>query len=154
LIPTTYSPDPSAAAELDLAAESLVAVFAMARERAHLRLSSSQLQALLVVEREEGLNLRALADGMGMILSSASRLVDRLVAAGVLERGPSQLDRREISLTLTPAGRDLLHELRADRRRRLDAILDRMSPAARTALLKGLREFSQAAARTTLPVEP
>jgi len=72
---------------VDEAAASLFAIFEAAREQGHTRLSSSQLQALLAVERDEGLNLGALADTMGVILSSASRLCDRLVAAVPLGRG-------------------------------------------------------------------
>jgi DNA-binding MarR family transcriptional regulator len=133
--------------EVDLAAHALFAVFEAAREQARTRLSSSQLQALLLIERDEGLNLRTLADGLGVLLSSASRLCDRLIAAGMLGREVSPVDRREVSLTLTAAGRGLLAQLRVDRRRRLDAVLARMAPAARAALLRGLREFSRTANR-------
>jgi MarR family transcriptional regulator, organic hydroperoxide resistance regulator len=41
-----------------------------------------------------------------------SRLVDRLVEAGLVHRQPSEEDRRRIVLSLTPAGRKL--EKRAD----------------------------------------
>jgi DNA-binding MarR family transcriptional regulator len=77
-----------------------------------------------------------------MILSSASRLCDRLVAAGLIDREPSRADRREIALTLTPHGVGLLANLRAERRRRLAAVLAGMSETSRTALLRGLREFA------------
>jgi DNA-binding MarR family transcriptional regulator len=130
---------------VDCAAEALVAAFDAAREGARTRLSNSQLQALLVVERQEGLNLRALADELGAMLSSASRLCDRLVAAGMIERMAGQVDRREIALVLTGAGRRVLEQLRADRRDRLEEILARMSAAGRAALLRGLREFELAA---------
>ncbi len=133
--------------EVDLAAQALFAVFEAAREQARTRLSAAQLQALLLVEKDEGLNLRTLADGLGVLLSSASRLCDRLIAAGMIGREVSPVDRREVSLTLSSAGRDLLAELRVDRRRRLDTVLARMAPAARTALLRGLREFSRTANR-------
>ncbi|GAA1865211.1 MarR family winged helix-turn-helix transcriptional regulator [Asanoa iriomotensis] len=115
-----------------------------AREGAADRVSGSQLRAMLVVEEFDGINLRGLAGSLGMILSSASRLCDRLVAAGMLERFPGRTDRREISLHLTGTGRRLLDELRAERRRRLREVLLRMTPAARQALLRGLAEFSEA----------
>lgn len=130
---------------VDGAAEALIAAFDAAREGARTRLSASQLQALLVVERNEGLNLRALADELGAMLSSASRLCDRLVAAGMIERLVGQTDRREISLQLTGQGRDVLERLRADRQARLDAVLSRMTVAGRAALLRGLREFEMVA---------
>jgi DNA-binding MarR family transcriptional regulator len=135
------------AAAVDGEATALVALFEAAREQATTRLSASQLQALLVVEGDEGLNLGTLADRLGAILSSASRLCDRLVAAGMLDREPGPTDRREIRLTLTSAGQELLAGLRDDRRRRLDEVLTDMTPAGRDALLRGLREFARSARR-------
>jgi DNA-binding MarR family transcriptional regulator len=126
---------------VDAAAEALLSVWDAARESATNRVSGSQLRALLVVETYDGINLRGLAAQLGVILSSASRLCDRLVAAGVLERVPGRTDRREIALHLTPAGHRMLSDLRDDRRRRLAAVLERMSPGGRQALLRGLAEF-------------
>jgi DNA-binding MarR family transcriptional regulator len=132
------------AAAVDSAAESLLSVWDAAREGAADRVSGSQLRAMLVVEEYDGINLRGLAGSLGMILSSASRLCDRLVAAGMIERFPGRTDRREISLHLTRTGQRLLDGLRTERRRRLGEVLTQMSPAARQALLRGLSEFGAA----------
>jgi DNA-binding MarR family transcriptional regulator len=133
------------AAALDDAAQTLLSTWDAAREQSTPRLSSPQLSALMVVEREEGINLRGLAGRLRMILSSASRLCDRLVAAGLVERVPGRVDRREIALYLTPSSRQLLEELRAARLSMLVTVLDRMSPTGRAALIRGLSEFAAAA---------
>lgn len=133
------------AAALDLGVSALLAVWEAAREGAGSHLSGSQLRAVMVVEQEDGINLRRLSDRLGMLISSASRLCDRLVAAGMLERTPGLNDRREIALHLTPDAARLLDELRADRQRRLAAVLELMSPVGRAALLHGLAEFEAAA---------
>jgi len=133
------------AAALDDAAQALLATWEAAREQSTPRLSAAQLSALIVVEKDEGINLRTLAGRLRMILSSASRLCDRLVAAGLVERVPGRVDRREIALFLTPYSRQLLEELRASRLAMLGAVLDRMSPAGRAALVRGLTEFAHAA---------
>ncbi|MFR9775182.1 MarR family winged helix-turn-helix transcriptional regulator [Micromonospora sp. MS34] len=133
------------AAALDEAAGTLLAVWEAARERTTSRLSGAQLRAVMVVEQYDGINLRRLATLTDMLLSSASRLCDRLVAAGMLEREPGRYDRREISLHLTPAANRLLAELRAERRYRLDQILTGMTPEGRAALLRGMREFDEVA---------
>jgi DNA-binding MarR family transcriptional regulator len=138
-------PDPMRAAEVDDAAQALLAAWDAAREQATPRLSWPQLSALLVMERAEGVNLRGLAGELGMLLSSASRLCDRLVASGMVERVPGRVDRREIALYLTPSSRQLLDELRRTRRQMLAAVLQRMSTAGRAALIRGLTEFSAAA---------
>jgi DNA-binding MarR family transcriptional regulator len=138
-------PDPMHTAAIDDAAHALLLSFDIAREQVTPRLSAPQLNALLVVERAEGINLGGLAAEMSMLLSSASRLCDRLVASGMVERVPGRADRREIALYLTPASRALLGELRLIRRQALAAVLDKMSLTGRAALLRGLTEFAAAA---------
>jgi DNA-binding MarR family transcriptional regulator len=132
-------------AAVDDAAQALLAAWDSAREQATPRLSSPQLNALLVVERAEGINLRGLAGQLKMILSSASRLCDRLVASGMIERAPGRADRREIALYLTPSSRQLLDELRRTRRRMIGEVLERMSPGGRAALIRGLGEYAAVA---------
>ncbi|MEV5766821.1 MarR family transcriptional regulator [Micromonospora sp. NPDC052213] len=141
------------AAELDAVADALLTVWEAARERTTSRVSGAQLRAIMLVEQHDGINLRRLATGLDMLLSSASRLCDRLVAAGMLEREPGRLDRREISLHLTPEAHRLLAELRDDRRQQLAAILGDMTPEGRQALLVGMREFDEAARRRHASVQ-
>jgi DNA-binding MarR family transcriptional regulator len=138
-------PDPMHAAAIDDAAHALLSAWDAAREQVTPRLSAPQLNALLAVERSEGVNLGGLAAEMHMLLSSASRLCDRLVASGMVERVPGRADRREIALYLTPSSRALLAEMRRIRRQTLAATLERMSASGRTALLRGLSEFASAA---------
>jgi DNA-binding MarR family transcriptional regulator len=133
------------AAAIDDAAQALLVAWDMAREQATPRLSGPQLNALLVVERAEGINLGGLAAELTMLLSSASRLCDRLVASGMVERAPGRGDRREIALYLTSASRSALAEVRAARRRLLTGVLEKMSASGRAALLRGLTEFAAAA---------
>ncbi|MFG3557724.1 MarR family winged helix-turn-helix transcriptional regulator [Micromonospora sp. NPDC047557] len=135
------------AAALDAAAGALLGVWDSVREATASRVSGAQLRAVMVVEQHDGINLRRLATRLDMLLSSASRLCDRLVAAGMLEREPGRFDRREISLHLTPEARRLLAELRADRQKRIATVLAAMTPAGRTALVSGMREFDEAARR-------
>jgi DNA-binding MarR family transcriptional regulator len=148
-MPEHQGPDGPAsmrAAAVDDAAQALLSAWDAAREQATPRLSGPQLNALLVVERAEGINLRGLATQLKMILSSASRLCDRLVASGLVERVPGRSDRREIALFLTPSARQVLDHLRTTRRAMLATVLDRMSAPGQTALLRGLTEFAAAAA--------
>ncbi len=140
-------PETSMAAALDAAAAALLGIWESAREGTASRLSGAQLRAVMVVEQFDGINLRRLATRLDMLLSSASRLCDRLVAAGMLEREPGRFDRREISLHLTPEARRLVAELRADRRAQLAAVLAGMSREGRDALLRGMREFDETARR-------
>ena len=114
------------------------------RDRAELPTSAAQLHVLLIVERHRDINLSGLAGQLGSLVSSASRLCDRLEAAGLLHRvsGPGQ---RAVNLRLSPEGTALLDLLRRQRRDDLARVLARMPPSARTALAAGLGQFRAAA---------
>jgi DNA-binding MarR family transcriptional regulator len=53
-----------------------------------------------------------LAEALVITRGGLTKLVDRLVKAGLLERTFCETDRRVSYATLTPAGRDLLAEMR------------------------------------------
>ncbi|MFI6290931.1 MarR family transcriptional regulator [Nonomuraea sp. NPDC050790] len=136
-------------AAVESAAAALIAVWAHSRHSAATHVSSTQLQALLTIERHVEINLAGLGEALGALPSSTSRLCDRLEATGWVRRGASHDDRRELTIQLTPAGKDLLEKLRARRREDLAQVLEEMPPAARKALLRGLRAFTAAAERVT-----
>jgi DNA-binding MarR family transcriptional regulator len=119
------------------------------RETAELPTSAAQLHVLLIVERHRDINLSGLAAQLGALVSSASRLCDRLEAAGFLHRVPGT-SRRAVLLRLSPEGRDLLDRLRRQRREDLSRVLARMPPAARIALATGLAQFRAAAGKSSL----
>lgn len=130
---------------IEAAAGPLVAVWAHAAETEQSMVSHPQLRALTAIDRHGALNLNGLAAELGTIASSASRLVDRLVAAGLVERELSEATRREVTVTLRPAGRQLLERLQQVRRAEITSILGVMTPAAARALAHGMREFAAAA---------
>ncbi|MFG2357434.1 MarR family winged helix-turn-helix transcriptional regulator [Streptomyces sp. NPDC048521] len=108
--------------------------------------SPSQMRVLLMLEHQDGINLRTLADSLASTPPSTSRLCDRLVAAGFVERAVSPADRREVRLHLSSRGRGFLDDLRARREQELHAVLELMPAAKRTALLEGLEAFCNTAA--------
>jgi len=104
-------------------------------------LSAVQLRALTILQGNARGNLNGLAAAMGVTVSTASRLVDRLVAAGLVDRRPSPQTRREISLSLTPAGRGRLQ--RYDRLRIVGARarLEAVPPDRRDSVLAALEQL-------------
>jgi DNA-binding MarR family transcriptional regulator len=80
----------------------------LAQQLRPLGLTPSQAEVLRVLADHAPLTL----NGLGSLLvcesgSSPSRLVDRVVAQGLVNRRPSTTDGREIELTLTPEGERL-----------------------------------------------
>jgi DNA-binding MarR family transcriptional regulator len=61
--------------------------------------------ALALLAHEPGLSIRTLAAGVGLSHAGTVRLVDRLVAEGLIERRGHATDGRTRSLYLTAAGR-------------------------------------------------
>lgn len=104
-----------------------------------------QLRALTVLSLLEGeANLGRLADGMGVAVSTASRLVDRLVRAGFVDRRPSSRSRREVSLALTPAGQELLDRYDGLRLQSLRTALDELPEGARSDVARALAAYATA----------
>ncbi|MFG3200416.1 MarR family winged helix-turn-helix transcriptional regulator [Streptomyces sp. NPDC048192] len=108
--------------------------------------SASQLRVLHILEHHDGINLRTLAESLASTPPSTSRLCDRLVAAGFVERAVSAEDRREVRLHLSGPGRAFLADLRARRERELRKVLADMPAGKRIALLEGLEAFCATAA--------
>ncbi|MEV4201010.1 MarR family transcriptional regulator [Micromonospora globbae] len=142
---------PDLAAAIVAAADALVDVLDSAASRHHLSVSPTQLRVLSLISARPETNVNRLAELLDVVPSSASRLCDRLEATGLLRRAADQRDRREVRLTPTAAGEQLLRELAERRHRAVRAVLDRMSPRAQHELLLALLSFQQAA--TPAPAE-
>jgi DNA-binding MarR family transcriptional regulator len=108
-------------------------------------ISPVQLRALTALKLGGTVNLAQLAEEMGVTVSTASRLVDRLVALGWVNRAASERNRREISLSLTTSGRKLLRRFDDRRLARLTACLNRVPADRRDAVVAALADFADLA---------
>jgi DNA-binding MarR family transcriptional regulator len=72
-----------------------------------LGLTAPQADALVVIGQAGPLSLKELGDLLIAEAGHPSRLVDRLVEAGLVERRPADEDRRRVVLSLTSRGRRL-----------------------------------------------
>jgi DNA-binding MarR family transcriptional regulator len=109
-----------------------------------------QLRALTVLHRTPSANLAQLAEGMGVTVSTTSRLVDRLVAAGLVDRRTAAHTRREISLRLTARGRSTLARYDDLRLASLQRCLQALPDGDRETVTRGLRLLGVSA---SAPVE-
>jgi DNA-binding MarR family transcriptional regulator len=75
--------------------------------------TSQQYQAMLVIKTAESgrVMMRELSEQMLMQPHGAVQLVDRLAAAGFVERVPSETDKRSVLIALTAKGGGLLEDL-------------------------------------------
>jgi DNA-binding MarR family transcriptional regulator len=107
--------------------------------------SPVQLRALTAIGQRGRLNLAQLAEEMGVTVSTASRLVDRLVSVAWVNREPSASDRREISLSLTPTGEELLQRYDELRVHLLQECLRRVPADRRAAVIEALADLADLA---------
>jgi MarR family transcriptional regulator, organic hydroperoxide resistance regulator len=82
--------------------------------------TAAQADAITVIGQAEPLSLKSLGDLLIAEAGHPSRLVDRLVQAGWVERSDSADDRRRVVLSLTPEGRRLRKRIEAARQDVLD----------------------------------
>jgi DNA-binding MarR family transcriptional regulator len=85
------------------------------KETEQLGITARQATLLWLIKRSPGLSLAELASEEDISPPALSGNVDRLEAAGLVERTRSQTDRRRVGLRLTTAGEQLLRRVRARR---------------------------------------
>ncbi|HET7278112.1 MAG TPA: MarR family transcriptional regulator [Dermatophilaceae bacterium] len=73
-------------------------------------LSLAWLVALRVLQAEPGSRVQDLAEEIDISPGGASKVVDRLVSAGLVERAADDADRRVSRLSLTPRGRRVVQQ--------------------------------------------
>lgn len=128
-----------------LATRALVAISARSVAAVEEVVTLPQLRVLVMVASRKGLNLGAVARGLGVHPSNATRVCDRLVEAGLLDRQDDPADRRNLQLGLTDRGRGLVDEVMERRARAIAEVLDRMPALQRAALIPVLTTFAEAA---------
>ncbi|MFI5805953.1 MarR family winged helix-turn-helix transcriptional regulator [Streptomyces sp. NPDC051561] len=101
-------------------------------------MSTSQLRLMYVVDRQDGIRMRAVCQLLAASPPNVTRLCDRLQAAGFLERLPCPDSGREITLRLSPAGKRHLQRIREQRESMLHDAIDHLAVDERRALTKGL----------------
>jgi DNA-binding MarR family transcriptional regulator len=128
-----------------LAAQALVGVTAQSVAEVEDLVTLLQLRVLVLVASRGPLNLQALATAMGIHPSNATRACDRLVAAGLLRRSESSVDRRNLVLILTADGQQLVDTMVQRRRLAIAGVLERVPVARRRSLVAAMRAFGVAA---------
>jgi DNA-binding MarR family transcriptional regulator len=98
------------------------------KETEQLGVTARQSTLLWLVKRRPGLSLAELAAEEGISPPALSGHVDRLEAAGFIERVRSTEDRRRVGLRLTDEGAKLMRRVRARRTTWLAEHLQRLEP--------------------------
>lgn len=129
----------------------LVAVSARSLAQVEDRVTLPQFRMLVVLSSRGATKLVVLAELLGVAPSTAMRMVDRLIAAGLADRQTNPDNRRETLLRLTEEGRRTVENVTARRRQEIASIVERLAPRQRTALIEALTDFNRAGGEPPAP---
>lgn len=116
-------------------------------------LSLTQLRVLAIL-RDRRLRMSELADYLGLEKSTMSGLIDRAEQRGLVQRAPSDGDRRVVDVFLTPEGAALADRLRGDMVAWFRSLPQSLSPSEQRRLhelLGALLDASGSASPTSSP---
>lgn len=108
-------------------------------------LTLAQIQTLFLLYERDGQAVGELAAAMQARPPTVTGLTDRLEQHGFARRVGDSLDRRLVRVWLTPVGRQVLNEIRAESRSYLGQALELMGEARVAALAQLLDELVSAA---------
>jgi DNA-binding MarR family transcriptional regulator len=131
----------------------LVAVSARSLAGVEERVTLPQVRMLMVLSTRGATKLVTLADLLQVAPSTAMRMVDRLIAAGLADRQTNPVNRRETLLQLTEEGRRTTADITARRRAEIAAIVQRLTRTQRAALVEALTAFNEAGGEPLAPAE-
>lgn len=115
------------------------------------KVTLTQFRTLVVLEGHGEINLNRLAELLDVNASTAMRMIDRLLAAGMVIRRDNPANRREVLLGLTQRGRGLVRRVTAKRRKEIARIVTALPPGQRAGLTEALRSFAEAAGEPDAP---
>ncbi len=136
-------------AELLIASRVLVAVAARSLAALEGRLTLPQYRLLVVLRRRGPTNLSRLAEELAVNPSTALRMIDRLVAADLVQRGAHPDNRRQVILRLTRSGHAVVRRVTALRDREFSAIVGRIPERRLPQVIEALAIFNQASGEDT-----
>lgn len=104
-----------------------------------------QYRTLVVLAYQGPRRLADLAAALAVSPSTATRMCDRLVRKGLIDRTRDEFDRREVNLALTEGGRRLVDEVVQRRRLEVRELLHAIPEHERPGLVKALGVLAGAA---------
>ena len=104
-----------------------------------------QYRALVVLVSRGPQRVASLAEALAVTPPTATRMCDRLVKKRLLRRRTSSEDRREVHLSITPAGRQLVAEVTDRRRREIANLLADIPATDQAAMVELFGKLAEAA---------
>ena len=117
-------------------------------------LTLPQFRLLVALHGRGPLKHAAVAELLGVNPSTVTRMINRLVTSGLVDRQVSPTSRRESAVSLTAAGADVVREVTEHRRTEIARIVRRMPATARRGMVDALTAFTQAGGEPPVSSSP
>ena len=108
------------------------------------RVSLSQMHVLWLLQHHGAMAMSRLAELLGVSLSNASGIIDRMEEHGLIERERVPDDRRLVVVRPSAAGVRAILETETTRRERMRAVLGHLPASERPIVLAALRSLRRA----------
>lgn len=122
-----------------------------APEFAALDLTMAQAKLLYVVTAAGELTMSEIAQRLGVTISTASGAVDHLVGLGLISRNDDPANRRQVRVSTTTVGQDMLEQLRELSTRQLRALFDVLNDDDLAVIERAARLMTRAVGMTSSP---
>jgi DNA-binding MarR family transcriptional regulator len=134
-----------------LASRALVAIAARSLAAAPSHVTLAQYRLLVLLASRGPQIPSAIASDLGAAPSSVTRLCDRLVAKGLIARRASTDSRREVMLSISPEGRQVVDAVTRMRRREIERVVRAVPPSRRANVIEALNDLGSAAGEVPDP---
>ena len=142
---TRSAPDDGVVDAVLTASRTLVAVAERSLGAAAEEATLAQYRALVVLASRGPQRMVDLARALEVTAPTAGRMCDRLVRKGLIRRHRARADRREVQVSVTAAGREVVDQATVRRRELLAEILGRMPARQQAAVAAAFEVFAAAA---------
>ena len=108
-----------------------------------------QSRALVLLASQGPQRIIDIAEDLGVAPSTATRMCDRLGRKGLLRRYRTSTDRREVKVSLTGTGRELVARVTEHRRAELARVVDSIPASAHVHVAAALKALNDAVGEPT-----
>lgn len=104
---------------------------------------AADVQTLRFLSAHPGCKLADLAMHLGVVPTTASSVIERLVDRGLVQRERPETNRRAIALTLTDGGRETFGLIDAEEKSTMQVMLDALPQEDRPAFIRSMKQIAK-----------
>lgn len=113
------------------------------QELAPWELTPHQWRCMRLLQHDDGIRAKDLADKLRIAARSVTEVVDQLQDKGLVSRQPDPTDRRAVRIELTAKGREVSDAVHAVRRERAEEFFGTLTDAERAELARLLTKVAE-----------